>query len=227
MPIDVVCTGCRTRFTVSDKFAGKKGPCPKCKAIITIPEKGEEVVVHAPQEYGPKSSSGVGVLKPISRRETKVSALMWVGIAAGTVLVVVGAILLRGLEEKSPVLLAAGALILAPPLVMAGYSFLRDDELEPYRGTSLYARVMICSLVYALLWAVYAWVPSLAFALDSLELFHLLLILPPIFVAGAVASFAALDLDFSNALIHYGLYVLVTMALCLIMGVPLLGTPAG
>ena len=152
---------------------------------------------------------------------------MWVGIAAGVVVVLGGAVALRGLEEKSSVLLALGALVLAPPLVLGGYAFLRDDELEPYRGLSLYVRIAICSLVYALLWAVYAWVPFWALDLDTLELFHLLLVLPPIIIAGAVAAFAALDLDFGNALIHYGLYVLVTMALCLIMGVPLLGQPAG
>ena len=34
MAIDVTCPSCHTRFQVSDKFAGKSGPCPKCKNTI-------------------------------------------------------------------------------------------------------------------------------------------------------------------------------------------------
>ena len=39
MPISVVCPGCKARFNVSDKFAGKKGPCPKCKTVLTVPRR--------------------------------------------------------------------------------------------------------------------------------------------------------------------------------------------
>lgn len=38
MPILVTCPGCKAQFNVSEKFAGKQGPCPKCKAVITIPK---------------------------------------------------------------------------------------------------------------------------------------------------------------------------------------------
>ncbi len=143
MPIDITCTGCRTRFSVSDKFAGKKGPCPKCKTVIQIPEKSDEVVVHAPEEFGPKNASGVGVLKPIARREVKTTPLMWVGIGSGIVLVLVGALLLRGMESVPPFLIGLMAFLLGPPLVLAGYSFLQDDVLEAYRGKSLWIRSRI------------------------------------------------------------------------------------
>ena len=36
MAIKVLCPGCRTLFTVSDKFAGRTGPCPKCKAPFLV-----------------------------------------------------------------------------------------------------------------------------------------------------------------------------------------------
>ena len=48
MPIPVICPGCKASFRVSDKFAGKTGPCPKCKTTIKIPEavpQTEQVVI--------------------------------------------------------------------------------------------------------------------------------------------------------------------------------------
>ena len=39
-------SGLQKRYTVSEKFAGQQGPCPHCKAILTIPAKEDEVVVH-------------------------------------------------------------------------------------------------------------------------------------------------------------------------------------
>jgi hypothetical protein len=222
MPIEVFCAGCKTRFKVSDKFAGKKGPCPKCKTVITVPEKMPEVVVHAPQEFGPKNAAGVGVLKPIARKETKVSPLVVVGILSGIIVVLIVAVVLRGLDQVSVWVKGLGALALAPPLVLGGYAFLRDDELEPYRGLSLAVRVAVCSLVYAALWAAYAWLPALALNLNRLEMLHLLVVVPPIFLVGAFTANLGLDLEFTSAVFHYGLYVVVTVALCLLIGIDLL-----
>ena len=65
MPINVTCPGCLKRFSVADKFAGKQGPCPKCKKIITIPKKEDQVVIHAPDhsEAGAVGAGGRHVLK--------------------------------------------------------------------------------------------------------------------------------------------------------------------
>lgn len=38
MAIVVTCPQCGTQFSVHDRFAGRKGPCPKCSATIPIPE---------------------------------------------------------------------------------------------------------------------------------------------------------------------------------------------
>ena len=82
MPISVVCSGCQARFNVSEKFAGKQGPCPKCKKVITIPDApAEEVTIHAPEAYahGGKDSKGRPTLKPIARVKTKLSPVLIVG----------------------------------------------------------------------------------------------------------------------------------------------------
>ncbi|MCY2992770.1 MAG: hypothetical protein NTY19_33550 [Planctomycetota bacterium] len=162
MAISVVCPSCKKRFSVHDKFAGKKGPCPKCKAIIQVPEKTEEVVVHVPDAFGPKGTTGRAVLKPVARADTKVSPVLTAIVIVASLAVLITAWLLRSPKgDVSWLVLTVGALGLAPPLVWGGYAFLRDDELEAYRGRELLLRACICGLVYATVWGVAAWaVPS-------------------------------------------------------------------
>lgn len=223
MAIAVICPGCKKSFRVSDQFAGKKGPCPSCKTIITIPTtKSAEVVIHAPETEGPKGQDGRPVLRPIFREETKVTPVMLGVIIGIAVAALVGAIALRVMYPDHDIprpVLAIGALLIAPPIAMGGYSFLRDQELEPYRGLAIAVRVAVLSGVYVLLWGLYDWIPGLL-ELD-IEPMHLTFILPVMVAIGAFAAFAALDLDFGNGALHYGLYLLVTVMLCFIAGWPL------
>lgn len=219
MPISVVCPGCQKRFNVSDKFAGKKGPCPKCKAIIKIPEKTEEVVIHAPDNFGPKDATGRAVLKPIPRTEVRFSPVL-----AGTVMVASLAVLITAWLLRSPqgdvswLVLTLGAVVLAPPLVWAGYTFLRDDELEPHRGRGLLLRAVICGGAYAVVWGLVAVLTQYVFQGDPLELIHFVFIVPIMIGLGGFAAWASLDLDFGTGTLHYGLYLVVTVALRLILG---------
>jgi len=224
MAINVVCPGCHARFQVSDKFAGKKGPCPKCKAEITVPTKSEEIIIHGAEEFeGVKDSKGRSVLRPTSRTEVKVSPPVVVGIVGAAILVLVIAFLVRvSCEKKAPtVVLALGSVVLAPPLVLGGYTFLRDDELAPYRGVSLGIRVAICSVVYALLWGVFAVVVNVLSPGQVPQVWFLVFAVPPFMIAGATAGFASLDLDFGSGFFHYGLYLLVTALLRMVTGPPL------
>jgi hypothetical protein len=115
---------------------------------------------------------------------------------------------------------ALGALALAPPLVLGGYTFLRNSELEPYRGKELALRVAICALVYAFLWGVYAW---LRHFLGPFETMHLVYVAPPIILAGGFAAFASLELEYLSGVIHYGLYLIVTVLLRVVAGMPAVG----
>ena len=115
MAINIICPGCHTRFQVSEKFAGKEGPCPKCKAKIKVPEKSEELVIHTPDEFeGVRDSKGQSVLKPIRRKETKLSPQVIVAIVGGSLMVLLVAWLLGrafredGVSTVPMLLLAAG-----------------------------------------------------------------------------------------------------------------------
>lgn len=219
MPIQVTCPGCRKRFTVSDKFAGQKGPCPNCKTVITIPSKSEEVVVHAPEEFGPKDSAGRAVLKPIFRTETRFSIKTAVAIGVVVLCVLIAALLLRSKDGKvSRPILATGAVLLGPALALAGYTFLRNDELEPHRGNSLLIRSLICGIVYAGLWGLYSLGVWYLNEGDQPELFMMLFIGPVIVGIGAATAAATFDFDFLTGGFHYGLYLLVTVLLRVIMG---------
>ena len=86
MAITVVCQGCHTRFKVSEKFAGRKGPCPKCKIEIYIPKVEERVQIkHEHSEEHVRGASGKLVLEPIAREEFTFKPWM-IGLIAGLTL---------------------------------------------------------------------------------------------------------------------------------------------
>jgi cation transport ATPase len=226
MAIRITCSSCHTRFQVGEQFAGQTGPCPKCKHPIEIPAKGEEVKIHAPTEFeGVRDSQGNVVLKPATREKVELNRMGLIVVIAASLMVLILAVVVRYATEAqgSMGMSILGAILLAPPLVYGGYTFLRDSELEAYTGTSLWIRVGICSAVYAGLWLVYSLV--VAFGLhtggEPPQVYALLFVVPPIVAAGATAGFACFDVEFGSGFFHYALYLLVTAGLRLITGPPL------
>lgn len=223
MPIAVTCPKCLTRFSVSEKFAGKKGPCPKCKSELTVPELSEQVVIHAPADAAPKDSKGVSVLKPIKRQDEKIGRGLIIGSVAGVLAALAAAIGVRFAGGVPWPALALAAVVVAPPLVRLGYAITRDAELEPYMGRELWVRVGVISLVLAATWLIHAWVGPYVFDYDrgaDMPLVYAGICLLAMLVFGAVAAMAAFDLEFLGGLIIAGMYVSATLSLCLIAGVP-------
>ena len=214
MSIRVTCVKCHTRFNVSDKFAGKKGPCPKCKTTIKIPSKDEQVVVHEPELAGPKSITGEAILKPIQRKEVKLNSIHITLIVALLVLFLVCALVFRfAIPEAADFpmwLLWISAFVIAPPICFAGYFMLRDTELDGYIGKELWTRVLICSAVYAVLWFAMP-VGKYAFS-DNYESGSWILALIIMGGAGATAGMLSFDVDYMMGLVHYGLY----LTMCLV-----------
>jgi hypothetical protein len=224
MPIPVICPGCKAQFQVSDKFAGKQGPCPKCKTVITIPEASPEIIIHAPAPEGPKDSTGRPVFTPILREEARYSQTFLIAVGAAVFTVVLVAVIVGLATKKSggapSYMLALGAVALAPPLAVAGYAMLRDQEATPYRGRTLYVRVAASSAVYVLLWAAYYWIGSRWVAHPPpFELHSLLFIVPVMLGVGGLAAYVAFDLEFGQAVMHYGLYLAATVILSMLAGV--------
>jgi len=230
MSIPVVCPGCRKRFEVSDQFAGKTGPCPNCKTQITIPKLEEQVVIHGPKEGPPgKTKTGKPTPKPTARKDARFQPVQAAVIAAGAIGVMVITLAARGVLQgdtwMSWLLRAVGLLAVSPPLVLGGYWFLRDDELEPYRNRELYLRAGALTLVFVILWGVFGRVETMVLTRD---IWQWLFVAPPFFVVGALAALACLDLEFSSGFLLYSFYVVATVLLRWLAGLDWIwnaGTP--
>jgi len=216
MPIPVVCPACKARFTVSDQFAGRTGPCPKCKKPITIPTPAaQSVVIHEPERPAATAAgTGRAPTAPIKRRDKPVRWTALALSAAGAIAFMGGAYAVRMFYQADaggiPAwLLLLGAFAAAVPAVLLGYAAVRNRELEPYRGRPLFVRARICSAVYAALWAVRGFIP----AEQTAEMWQWFMIAPLFVTAGALAALAAFDLDWGTAAVHFSFYVLFTSLL--------------
>ncbi|MCG8651929.1 MAG: hypothetical protein MI861_18965, partial [Pirellulales bacterium] len=197
MPIQVTCANCLKRFQVSDKFAGKSGACPNCKKTIKVPDASEQVVIHAPDDGAPKDREGRSVLQPLARTETDVTRRGLL-ITGGAILAAIAfAIGLRITGGTPLVARILGAILLGPPLVWAGYTFVREQELEPYRGAELRNRVLILSGIFAALWLIYAFAPAYVLELDAaaeMSLMSFGITFAIMLVIGALASAGTFEL---------------------------------
>jgi hypothetical protein len=224
MPITVTCPGCLKRFSVADKFAGKQGPCPQCKTVITIPKKEDEVVIHAPvhSEAGAVGAGGRHALKTYRRKDTKFAPLVFTSVIGVVLVSVLIAVVLRSMGQRDTWVLIASAIALGPPLAWAGYTFLRDDELEGYRGAPLAIRSIACGLVYALLWGVYVFLGQRFFGTDAmakgLEIWQMVVLMVPILAGGTLAAYAAFDLDPGSGFFNCAMYFVATVLLRLVIG---------
>jgi len=216
MPIPVICPGCKSRFTVSDKFAGLTGPCPKCKQPIRIPA----ITIHEPE--APTVSSGGTGRAPtamLPRFDRPVPQVAFVATAIGALVLMAAAWLTKvaaGPAALPSWLLLVLAFVIAVPCVMLGYGAVRNRDLEPYRGQTLLMRSLLCAAVYAGLWAAKGLLPPEATA----EMWQWVYLGPLFVVSGAIAALATLDLDWGSAVAHFSLYAMFTAILRWLMGLP-------
>jgi hypothetical protein len=227
MPINVTCPGCLKRFSVADKFAGKQGPCPKCKTVINIPKKEEEVVIHAPEhsEAGAVGAGGRHVLKTYKWKDTKFQPLVFTAVIGSVLVALLIALVFRSSGPPETIIKVIAAVLLGPPLSWAGYTFLRDPELEGYQGIPLVLRSLAAGLVYALLWGVFVFLGKRFFGDEfekGLEIWQMIVLVVPVFAAGTLAAYAALDLDPGSAFFHCAMYFAVTVMLRLVAGLPVI-----
>ena len=224
MPIPVICPSCKAQFRVSDKFAGQTGPCPKCKAKISIPKLAPEIKIAEPEPIGPKDAKGRSVSKPIPRFEPVVTTRsMGLSVAAAFATLIVAWIAGKVMIERQHLLAAIGTPLVALPLVLAGYQFLKEEEAEGYHGRALWVRGAICAAIYSLLWGVFYFVPDYWIV----EYWSWIYISAPFLILGTLTSFACFDLEFGNGFFHYCFFLVGTLLLRSLIGLPALWNMVG
>lgn len=227
MAINVTCPSCLKRFTVADEHAGKTGPCPACKKPITIPKADEGVVIHAPKDDGPKTKDGKSALKTEKRKDASFDPLIATGVSMIALLTLVVAFLVRGSEAAGgwPIL-AGGSLVLGPLVAWAGYGFLRDQELEPFRGGELWLRALIAGAVFAISWFVYhilaAQMGGPEWQAQGLEIWQMMIAAGAAIGIATFGSFASLDLEPFMGFFLSAFYYVVTVLLRVVMALPAL-----
>ena len=217
MPIHVTCPGCKKRYTVSEKFAGQQGPCPHCKTILTIPAKEDEVVIHAPEGAGPKDSKGQAVIRPILREETRFSLQWTLSIVGAIIGAFVVALLARTIARTMPELVGASARF-SWRLPWCGPAIVSCE-------TASWSRIGGTNCCFA--WPAVrppmrlSGEPTLtsngSCSTDP-EIWQVLVLAVGAALAGSFAAFAAFDLDYLVGMVHYGLYLVVTVLLGWIAG---------
>jgi hypothetical protein len=116
-----------------------------------------------------------------------------------------------------------GAVVLGPSIAFAGYTFLRDDELAPFRGTEVALRALACGLAWAATWGAfwlvfaywYDWKP-LPTGEPNWQI--MAAVVPAMIALGAFASQAGFELELTTGALHYAMYLGATVILRLIMG---------
>ena len=228
MAIIVTCPGCRKSFSVRDEFAGKKGPCPKCKTIISIPAADKTVKVHGGEAFstGGRNAAGVLVLKPIKRLQSRFSPILALQIAGGVLVAFVIAWFLGGLFRASLVMRCLALLVITPPLAYGPYFFLRDSEAIAYIEVhELKIRTALCSVSYLLLWAGFAIFAHYMTNAFGTELWIWLAAAIPFIAAGIMMGGACYNLETGDGALHFMFYLLVTLGLAMTAGVSFTDEP--
>ncbi|TWU26165.1 hypothetical protein Pla52o_00170 [Novipirellula galeiformis] len=187
------------------------------------------MVIHVPDDGAPKDRTGQSILKPIKRTETDVTRkglILTISAIVGVFAIAIGFRFMEVAEGARMIANMIGLIAIAPPLVRAGYSFVYDQELEPFTGIELRNRVWLCSALFASLWIIYAFVPTYVFELDraaEMDYMTFGIILCVMLGIGTFISMMTFEVEGLGGLTHAGLYLLTTVLLAIVSGVTLAG----
>ncbi|MDO5566613.1 MAG: hypothetical protein Q4G59_08145 [Planctomycetia bacterium] len=221
MAINVICPGCMTRFQVDDRFAGKKGPCPKCGHIIEIPK--ENLVVHAPDDIttdaagNPTVRRGQDVRPILQSRFIFTKLQVFLGLV-GIAVVVAASVYLASWQPGSTknMIGLAGTFLLGFPLAAFGYMMVReDDDLEIFLGNELYKRSFLTACCFGISWLVLEWLVSY---LDPGPLVFIYIV--PVALLGSLGAMIVFDTEFGKAVMIYCVFLACVIGLRGIMFTP-------
>ncbi len=206
------------RFQVSEKFAGQKGPCPKCGHIIEIPK--EKVIIHAPDEIivEGKKVKNPEFVRPIERESFSFTRRQIIVNIVGACCIVLFAYLFHflgsGIVKWSAATL--GILVTAFALARTSYILVRNpDDLEIFLGRELFRKSAFTAIGYTIAWLV---LEVFLFYFNP-GLYVVLFLVPIVFLASFI-PLIFFDTDYSDSCMLFIVFVLVIVLLRGIMFAP-------
>ncbi|MBQ2620317.1 MAG: hypothetical protein IJF84_03170 [Thermoguttaceae bacterium] len=226
MAITVTCPGCHKKFVVSEKFAGKSGPCKYCKTIIKIPNEvpaAEKVVIHGGDSFssGGKNAEGKLVLKPLERSVKKFNRVRALLVTIG----ILGALLATFIVGKTinlneNFLIASAGLCVVTPMIVGGlYPLVKKDEmLESIHGFDFYWRTGVISVVYAGMWGILSYLMyTRTLTPQTPTMWAICSIALTLF--GIFMCMCFYELEWGNAAFHTLAFICVTLLLRYLAGI--------
>jgi hypothetical protein len=214
------------RFSVSERFAGKKGPCPQCKTIIEIPK--EEVKIHAPDEAvrdGKAVVGGVNIapLERVTRDFDVEHAKRAAGIVAALLFV---SLILGFFRIPATFLDVVGGLcviVIGVPVALYGYlTFLDRETLFVWTGNDLYKRSAVCGAAYGILWIIMEL--ALWYSGASTNVVSLVMIIVLFGSMSVLAPYITFDFNINQAIGHYSAFFILVLILRGLIGLGWLWT---
>ncbi|MGI5832064.1 MAG: hypothetical protein ACOX6D_05970 [Thermoguttaceae bacterium] len=211
MSIHVICPGCMTQFEVSDRFAGKKGPCPKCGHTIEIPKANVTIVSPDELVIDGKKVRNPDLVRPIEQK-----SYSFTGRAIIVNLAVLSAVLLIALifhfVHFLPLAIPVGillGLVVAFPLVKYGYITFRDpNDLEIFLGGQLGKKSLLGAGLLMVLWILYELI-LLYMNPGVMALAYLV----PMAIFAAFVPVVLFDMNFTDALAVVVVFLLAVILL--------------
>ncbi len=203
-----------TQFEVSDRFAGKKGPCPKCGHIIEIPKANVTIVSPDELVVDGKKVQNPDLIRPIEQKSYSFTGrAIAVNLAVLTAVLAVAVVFhfVHFLPLAIPVGVLLG-LAVAFPLMKYGYMTFRDpNDLEIFLGGQLGKKSILGALILIALWGLYELV-LLYMNPGGMALAYLV----PVAVFAAFVPVVLFDMDFTDSL---AVAVVFLLAVILLRGV--------
>jgi len=223
MTIDVICTGCLKRFQVSDQFAGRSGPCPGCKTVISIPTLEDQVVIEEPV-HKPGAPGAHTKIDGISRRAGFFQRfeIITLGSLFGTATIV--AVLTRILQSEpvgvltttTGILFGLGLILLALASSLLGYGVLKESEVEAFDRRSTIIRSAITAAIYCLIASAFV---AATLLLDHHDDSRTLILAIVGLACFAIASFAPMvlfEMEMMQGALHVAVMIFMSSLFCLL-----------
>ena len=222
MAIDVICPGCFKRFQVSDQFAGRSGPCPGCKTVITIPALGDQVVIVEPEPQS-VATGAQAKLDGIARRAgffQRFEIITLCSLFAATAGIAILTRILQndaviGFTTTTAILFAGGLTLLSLASSFLGYGVFKDSEVEAFDRRNTIIRSIITAAMYCLIASVFI---AATLLVDHDEPRTIILSIVGV-ACFAVASFVPMvlyEMEMLQGALHVAVMICMTSLFCLL-----------